>query len=158
MPDEKAAIAVNNSIIQVPWINELSNKSKAWRLKVFLSLHPYQARNGKMTGGTGSQKLSDIILRKKSTVSEVNVRKSKSSWSNVLVQKLPEANFGQKYPEANVSDCLYKLLFSWFKCCNSSRDVCRSSMVAAQILYLLVVGPPPSSWSILNQLRTYVIR
>ena len=58
---------------------KVPNKNKVWYLKVSISLYPYQARNGKMTVGTGFQKLSDIILRKKSTVSEVNVRESKSS-------------------------------------------------------------------------------
>ena len=32
-------------------------------LKVFISHHPYQARNGKITGGTGSQKLSDQCVK-----------------------------------------------------------------------------------------------
>ena len=79
----------SQSIIQVP------NQGKVWRLKVFISHHPYQARNGKMTGGTGSQKLSDIILRKKSTVSEVMFANQKVPEAMSWFKKFPEANFGQ---------------------------------------------------------------
>ena len=77
---------------------------------------------------------SEIIWRKKSTVPEANVRESKSSWSKF--------SWIKKFLKQMFLTAHTNYYFSWSKCCNSFRDVRRSSTVAAQIRDLFGGGAP----------------
>ena len=135
----------SQSRIKVP------NKNKVWYLKISIYLYPHQARNRKMTVGTGFQKYycGRSLIFRNNLEEEKYCSWSKCSWIKKFLKQifldqkfLKQIFLDQNFPEASVPDCPYKLLFSWSKCCNSFRDVCWSSTVAAQIRDLFGGGAP----------------
>ena len=151
----------SQSRIKVP------NKNKVWYLKISIYLYPHQARNRKMTVGTGFQKYywGRSLIFRNNLEEEKYCSWSKCSWSKSSWSKLSWIkNSWSKFSWIKI------FLKQVFLTAHTNYYFHDPSVVTHLETYagvvrwqprsetFLVVGPPPSSWSILNQLRTYIIR